>query len=464
MLKTFLFFRGGKDARMDIDGDNRELLQVLLHANVPIPTELTTPVMGYNTIQNRNAQLRNLLLKHQALLDDADIANNPELTRSKALKAARQKFEQAQEKREMEALQKGDLREITKTYGVKHKKIQQIKKIMREQDKEEKRLETGRKHRERHKQNISSLRLIKKNRKKMASSLALADIAQRYKKDKAEKPKKGHSRKRSSSIGANKNVLKDRRKKLKPSKARQDRPFSARGRSSTAVSLAFNVGDKGKKERKSKKKKKKKVSFAEKKGKVRKKITKKKKLHKIDDKIASPVVGVLDSRKKNVSDGPVVVSHNGWTPKTKSVESDGLSATSFELEAPMNTMAIGDEDDILVGIERMHSQNVDSMVIHSRINSALAKEHLGDSHSSHSLSFDEDESSEITFSDDGEDEDDDNGDDANAVPLSVLRLRALEKEQEKEKEKKSNKEPQPQLRFMQTIESQTTLSVPQFDD
>eukprot|EP00483_Globobulimina_turgida_P006048 UN06058 len=221
---------------MDVEGDNRELLQILLHSNVPIPTELTTPVMGYNTIQNRNAQLRNLLLKHQALLDDTDIANNPELVRAKALKAARKKFEQAQEKREMEALQKGDLKQITKTYGVKHKKIRQIKQIMREQEKEEKRLESGRKYRERNKKNISSLRLIKKKRKKMASSLALNDIAQKYNK-KEKSGNKRHLRKRSSSIGATKGVLKDRKKKLKPKKVQADRPFSARGvrKSPTAV-------------------------------------------------------------------------------------------------------------------------------------------------------------------------------------------------------------------------------------
>eukprot|EP01083_Nonionella_stella_P254090 873599_1 len=117
---------------IDIEGDNRELMKILLHANVPIPVELTTPVKGYHTIQNRNAQLRNLLLKHQALLDDDEIAKNPELQRAMKLKETRKKFEQEQEKRELEALKKGDIKQITKTYGNKHKKIKQIKEAMKQ--------------------------------------------------------------------------------------------------------------------------------------------------------------------------------------------------------------------------------------------------------------------------------------------------------------------------------------------
>ena len=191
---------------MDINEKNRELIKILIHANVNIPPELLTPVKGYHTIQNRNAQLRNLLLKHQAIMSEQDFENNPELQRAKKLKEARKKFEKEQEEQENEALRTGDLKKITKTYGKKHKKIRAIKEIMKEKEKIDKKFKTGKKYRERNKKNQSSLALLKARKEKIkSSSLVLAEIGTKYKssgyvagKYRSKTPKKISSKRRHS--------------------------------------------------------------------------------------------------------------------------------------------------------------------------------------------------------------------------------------------------------------------------
>merc|ERR1712228_1119172 len=126
-------------AGMDLEGQNQELLSVLLHSNVTIPVELTQPVKGYHTIQNRNAQLRNLLMKHRALMDENE-SNDPE--------AAREKSKNEMDALEKEATIKGDFSGINKIYGRKHKKVRDWNLLQKEQEKMAKKEKTGRKYHE----------------------------------------------------------------------------------------------------------------------------------------------------------------------------------------------------------------------------------------------------------------------------------------------------------------------------
>jgi len=158
-------------AGMDVEGDNRQLMKMLLHANVPIPKELTTPVKGHHTIQNRNAQLRNLLMKHQAVMDkDADWYK-----REAALKEARSKFELDDKKKTRDALKSGNLSEITTVYGTKHKKLKEIMQHVEEQVKQQKKEEQARKLDERKRTNESNLSRTAKLKKLQQSGVS-ADL------------------------------------------------------------------------------------------------------------------------------------------------------------------------------------------------------------------------------------------------------------------------------------------------
>lgn len=119
---------------IDIEGTNKELVKIIIHANIPIPKELSTPVKGYHTIQNRNAQLRNLLMKHMAVMDE----DAPWMARFKRLQEARAKFEQEQERKTREALESGNLSEITTVYGTKHKTLKHITQRLEEAEKAQK--------------------------------------------------------------------------------------------------------------------------------------------------------------------------------------------------------------------------------------------------------------------------------------------------------------------------------------
>merc|ERR1712154_355287 len=89
-----------------------------------------------------------------------------------------------------------------------------------------------------------------------------------------------------------------------------------------------------------------------------------------------------------------------------------------------------DDEDILTGFDRMHSQNVKSMVIHSNHSMDVSSDSLTLSpnwmEEEEEHKNEEEESSEITFSDDDEEENDDDHNDV-TIPLGVQIMREREK-------------------------------------
>jgi len=441
---------------LDIDGENRELIKLLLHSNISIPPELTTPVKGYHTIMNRNAQLRNLLLKHQALMDDEAIANNPALARAKKLKEARERFEREQQEKEKEALLAGDLSTFTKTYGTKHKKLRQIKEIMKAQAKQEKKMEIGRKYNKRHRQNESSLALLKKRKQKIkSSSLALNDIAEEQAGKKRESAKGKQNGKRTSN---KENTLSPKSASIK------SRPMSAGGgvrRSSGKQVRGFRSnssspsprGRESEKHSKSKKKKKKKSSSKEEEDdgdEEERKRGKKKKVSFVDKSKQKKKAVKFKRPSLDLADTPNSMRSDASSPQMLPMD-DELNL-SYDADAMTPTIPEGtgeDEDDENApnGVDRMlsmHNQDNRTLVIHnfpSRLSNASmqsdATSYLDDdAQSKHDGGYFTDASDELVFSDDDQevhddvDDDDDDDevveDDANpdTVPLSVRLIMA----------------------------------------
>ena len=428
---------------MDLEGENQELLSVLLHSNITIPLELTQPVKGYHTIQNRNAQLRNLLMKHRALMDEQD-SDDPEIVRHRRLKAARQKSKMEIDQKEQEAITKGDFSEINKIYGRKYQKMRDWDLLQKEQEKMAKKEETGRKYHARKRKNNKSLALMKKNKVKRSSSI---------------EPK--HKEKDSKST---------------PSK----RPMSARNTVNLPVYESPKNDEKSQKrntEKVKKKKHPKQVSFAididsdEEDRKVKKRFSRK-------SPSESPNISPgQHCRNDSLQSTGSVVLHSGTTPKLDAMTLDDLSPSVLEIgyEASLDQLQddngivaitpqaeTEDDEDLLVGIERMasmHAKDAESIVFHNlRQSSSISLDtswmDTDDGVDTENMDVGgdvESSSSELTFSDDGNEEEDENDEDM--VPLGVQMMI----KEEEENEKNHDVLEKASLQRMETLNSQRSM-------